>query len=116
MDIVREGNNGRMSDVVVYNGLAFLSGAVGRTGTTVTEQMADALAEVDRVLALVGSDKSRILSATVWLADITDFDAMNAVWDNWVDKANAPARATGQVPLAREKYRVEVTVIAAAGR
>lgn len=115
MDIVREGNNGRMSDVVVYNGMAFLSGAVGRRGTTVTEQTEDALAEIDRVLALVGSDKSRLLSATIWLADIADFDAMNEVWDRWVDKANAPARATGQVPLAREKYRVEITVVAAVG-
>mgnify|MGYP001088124447 CR=1 FL=1 len=72
-----------------------------------------ALASVDRLLALAGSDKSRILSTTIWLADMADFAAMNSVWDAWVDKANPPARATGEAKLAAPKYRVEVIVVAA---
>lgn len=113
MTIVRLEKTHRLSDAVVYNGVAYLSGAVGRTGADTESQTREALAEIDRVLALAGTDKSRILSAAVWLADISDFDAMNRVWDEWVDKDNPPARATGQVPLAREKYRVEIVVTAA---
>ncbi|MBO6538366.1 MAG: RidA family protein [Rhizobiaceae bacterium] len=113
MTISRIEKKPRMSNAVVHNGVAYLSGIVGRNGSCVTEQTKDALSEVDRLLATVGSDKSQLLSATIWLADISDFDAMNAVWDDWVDADNPPARATGQVPLAREKYRVEVVVTAA---
>lgn len=115
MTITRLGKTHRYSDAVIYNGVAYLSGAVGRTGTDAETQTREALAEIDRVLALAGTDKSRVLSATVWLADVADYDAMNRAWDEWVDKDNAPARATGQVPLAREKYRVEITVTAAVG-
>lgn len=113
MTIVRLEKARRYSDAVIYNGIAYLSGAVGRTGTDTESQTREALAEIDRVLALAGTDKSRVLSATVWLADIADYDAMNRAWDEWVDKDNPPARATGQVPLARDKYRVEITVTAA---
>ena len=113
MTIIRFEKTHRYSDAVVYNGVAYLSGAVGRGGTDAETQTREALAEIDRVLALAGTDKSRVLSATVWLADIADYEAMNRAWDAWVDKENAPARATGQVPLAREKYRVEITVTAA---
>lgn len=113
MHINRIGANGRMSDVVVHNGVAYLSGIVGREGTDTASQTRSALNEVDRKLAQVGTDKSHLLSATIWLADISEFDKMNQVWDQWVDPDNPPARATGQVPLAREKYRVEVTVVAA---
>ena len=113
MEIARFEKSPRMSDVVVHNGVAYLSGVVGRNGGGTAEQTRDALAEIDRLLGLVGTDRSRLLSATIWLADIADFDDMNAVWDGWVDKDNPPARATGQVPLAREKYRVEVIVTAA---
>lgn len=115
MTITRLGKTHRYSDAVIYNGVAYLSGAVGRTGTDAETQTREALAEIDRVLALAGTDKSRVLSTTVWLADMADYDAMNRAWDAWVDKDNAPARATGQVPLAREKYRVEITVTAAVG-
>jgi len=113
MTIVRLEKTHRLSDAVVYNGVAYLSGAVGRTGTDAESQTHEALAEIDRVLALAGTDKSRILSAAVWLADISDYDAMNRAWDAWVDKENPPARATRQVPLARDKYRVEIVVTAA---
>lgn len=113
MTITRIGKTHRLSDAVVYNGVAYVSGAVGRTGVDAESQTREALAEIDEVLAAAGTDKSKLLSATIWLADITDFDAMNRVWDAWVDKDNPPSRATGQVPLAREKYRVEIVVTAA---
>lgn len=113
MDITRLEKSDRYSDAVIYNGVVYLSGAVGRNSADTESQTREALTEIDRVLALAGTDKSRLLSASVWLADIADYDAMNRAWDDWVDKQNAPARATGQVPLAREKYRVEITVTAA---
>ena len=116
MGINRIGATERMSSVVVHNGVAYLSGVVGRSGTDTASQTAAALQEIDRILAEAGTDKSHVLSATVWLADIADIGEMNQVWDGWIDPDNPPARATGQVPLAREKYRVEVTVVAAVPR
>lgn len=104
----------RMSGAVIHGETVYLAGQVGE-GTGVTEQARDALAQVDRLLALAGSDKSRILSCTVWLADIGDFAAMNAVWEEWVDPANPPARATGEAKLATPDYRVEFIVTAARG-
>ncbi|RWR45938.1 RidA family protein [Sinirhodobacter ferrireducens] len=103
----------RMSGAVVYNGLVWLAGQVGTPGASVTEQTKDALAEVDRLLALAGSDKTRILSAQIWLADMADFAEMNAVWDAWVPQGATPARATGEAKLAAPEYRVEVIVTAA---
>lgn len=113
MSVVRVGAKKRMSEAVLHNGVAYLSGIVGREGTDTASQMRAALAEVDRVLARVGSDRTRILSVMVWLADMADIDAMNAVWDEWVDGAHLPVRATGGVALARDKYLVEVMVTAA---
>ncbi len=104
----------RMSQAVIHGDTVYLAGQVGE-GATVTEQAQDALAQVDRLLALAGSDKSRILSCTVWLADIGDFAAMNAVWDAWIDPANPPARATGEARLATPDYKVEFIVTAARG-
>ncbi|MFC5736725.1 RidA family protein [Sinirhodobacter huangdaonensis] len=103
----------RMSGAVVYNGLVWLAGQVGTPGASVAEQTQAALAEVDRLLALAGSDKTRILSAQIWLADIADFAEMNAVWDAWVPQGATPARATGEAKLAAPDYRVEVIVTAA---
>ena len=78
-----------------------------------TEQTKDVLASIDRLLAEAGTDKSKLLQATIWLADMRDFAAMNAVWDAWVDTANPPARATGEARLAGPDYLVEIIVIAA---
>jgi len=111
--ITRYESGPRMSQAVVHGDMVYLAGQVGPTGTTVAEQTASALAEVDRLLALTGSDKSRILTATIWLADIGDFAEMNSVWDAWVDKANPPARATGEAKLAAPKYKVEIIITAA---
>jgi enamine deaminase RidA (YjgF/YER057c/UK114 family) len=71
------------------------------------------LAQIDRLLAEVGSDKRQIISATIYLPDINDFAAMNAVWDAWVPQGHAPARATVEAKLAAPAYRVEIQVVAA---
>ena len=114
-DITRIEVGARMSECAIFNGVAYLAGQVGRPGGSVAQQTQDALDEVDRVLALAGSNKSRILSAQVWLADIGGYDAMNAVWDAWVTAGHTPARATGESRLAAPEYLVEVIVVAAVG-
>ena len=111
--IERFGVGARMSDAVVYNGIAWLAGKVGCPGRSVADQTADCLAEVDRILADLGTGKERILSAQIWLADMADFAEMNAVWDAWVPAGRTPARATGEARLATPDYLVEVIVVAA---
>ncbi|MBB3934714.1 RidA family protein [Aureimonas phyllosphaerae] len=103
----------RMSAAVVHGNTVYLAGQVGNPGEDVSKQTETVLAEIDRLLAEAGSDKSKILQATIWLADMKDFAAMNAVWDAWVDPANPPARATGESALAAPEYRVEIIVVAA---
>ncbi|AWI86807.1 hypothetical protein CEW88_23845 (plasmid) [Alloyangia pacifica] len=114
MTITRIEPGARMSQAVVHNGIVYLAGQVGE-GADVTAQCKDALASVDRLLAEAGSDKSRLLTTTIWLADMADFAAMNAVWDAWVDPANPPARATGEAKLATPDYFVEFIVTATVG-
>ena len=111
-DIKRVGIGARMSEAVCYNGIAWVAGQVGE-GASVAEQMRDCLAQVDRILALVGSDKTRVLYAQIWLSDMATFAEMNAVWDGWVPAGHTPARATGEAKLAAPKYKVEVIVTAA---
>lgn len=113
MDIKRFETGPRMSQAVVHNGTVYLAGQVGEAGSDVAEQTRQALAEVDRLLALAGTDKTRILSAQIWLADMADFSKMNAVWDAWAPQGNTPARATGESKLATPDYLVEVIVVAA---
>lgn len=113
MTITRYGTGPRMSEGVAFNGLLWLAGQVGRPGDDVAAQTRTCLAEVDRILAQAGTDKTRILSAQIWLADMADFPAMNAVWDAWVPQGHTPARATGEAKLATPDYRVEVIVTAA---
>lgn len=113
-DITRLETGARMSEAVIHNGLIFLAGQIGAPGASVREQTEAALAEVDRLLAAAGSDKTRILSAQIWLADIAaDFAEMNAVWDAWVAPGHTPARATGESKLATPEYKVEVIIVAA---
>ena len=112
-DITRIGAGPRMSEAVAYNGIVWVAGQVGHPNETVTQQTATCLAEVDRILAAAGTDKTRILSAQIWLADIGTFAEMNAVWDKWVPAGNTPARATGEAKLATPAYKVEVIVTAA---
>ena len=90
-----------------------VAGQVGEPGDSVADQTRQCLAEVDRILAAAGTDKTRILSAQIWLADIATFPQMNAVWDAWVPQGHTPARATGEAKLATPAYKVEVIVTAA---
>jgi enamine deaminase RidA (YjgF/YER057c/UK114 family) len=113
MDITRIETGPRMSQAVVHNGTVYLAGQVGNAGDDVATQTAQALASVDRLLEKAGTDKTRILNATIWLADMADFPKMNAVWDAWAPAGNTPARATGEAKLATPDYLVEVIVIAA---
>lgn len=114
MSIVRHESGKRMSQVNIHNGTVYLAGQIGE-GETVADQTRAVLAEIDRLLALAGSDKTKILSAQIWLADMADFAEMNSVWDEWVAPGNAPGRATGEAKLAAPKYRVEIIVVAAQG-
>lgn len=112
-EIKRIGVGPRMSEAACYNGIIWLAGQVGTPGGTVAQQTADCLAEVDRILAAAGTDKTRILSVQIWLADIATFAEMNSVWDTWVPAGHTPARATGEAKLATPDYKVEVIVTAA---
>lgn len=113
MSIVRLKSGPRMSQAVIHGGLVYLAGQVGAPGEDVQAQTRAVLSSIDALLAEAGTDRSRILSATIWLADMGDFAAMNAVWEDWVDQATAPARATGEVRLATDEYKVEIIVVAA---
>ena len=112
MTIQRVQPGPRMSQAVVHGDIAYLAGQVAE-GDSVEAQSRAALAQVDELLAAVGSDKSKLLSATIYLADITTFAQMNSVWDTWVDGANPPARATVEAKLATPDYFVEFAIIAA---
>jgi len=114
-DIKRLHKGPRMSQIVAHGGLVWLAGQVGEPGESVTNQTKAVLARVDELLALAGTSKSRLLQATIWLADMNDFAEMNAVWDAWVDPDNTPARATGESKLATPDHKVEIIVVAAAG-
>ncbi|OJT98475.1 hypothetical protein DEM27_20655 [Metarhizobium album] len=112
MSITRIEPGPRMSGAVVHGNTVYLAGQVGE-GVSVTEQSKSALAEVDRLLAAAGTNKSKILQTIIYLSDISTFGEMNAVWEAWVDPKNTPARATSQAALATPDYKVEFVVIAA---
>ena len=104
----------RMSQAAVHGGLVYLAGQVADDPTAdVAGQARQILAKIDAVLAEAGTDKSRILTTNIWLADISTFAEMNSVWDGWVDQANSPARATVEARLAAPAFKVEISAIAA---
>lgn len=103
----------RMSQIVTHGDTVYLAGQVGNPGDSVAQQTRDCLASVERLLAEAGSDTAHMLQATIWLADMADFDEMNAVWDAWVPEGQAPTRACGEARLATPEYKVEVILIAA---
>jgi len=104
----------RLSDMTVANGVAYLAGQVADDlSADITTQTRQVLENIDRLLTEVGSDKTKILSATIYLADIANYAAMNAVWDAWIVAGHTPARATVQAALARPEYKIEIQVIAA---
>jgi enamine deaminase RidA (YjgF/YER057c/UK114 family) len=103
-----------MSEMAVHNGVCYLAGQVAVEGQADIEgQTREILASIDALLARAGTDKSRILRAEIYLADIRDFPAMNAVWDTWVVPNHTPPRATVQATLARPGWKLEIVVTAA---
>ncbi len=114
MESKRFRTSGRMSQAVVHGGLVYLAGQVANgRDEDVIGQTRQVLASIDALLAEAGSDRSRLISATVWLASMADYDAMNSVWDAWVPAGQAPARACVESRLARADIRVEIQVLAA---
>ncbi len=103
----------RMSQAVIHNGIAYLAGQVGAEGKSVTEQTESILGKIDALLDEAGTSKENLLTAQIWVADMTDFAEMNAAWDTWVPAGNAPARWTGEAKLATAGYLVEIIVTAA---
>jgi len=116
MTIKRQNVSKRLSDLVIHHpsGTAYLAGQVADDPTAnISGQTRQVLALIDELLAEAGSDKTQILSATIFLPDIGDFAAMNAVWEQWVVPGQTPARATVEAKLAAPELRVEIQVIAA---
>jgi enamine deaminase RidA (YjgF/YER057c/UK114 family) len=104
----------RLSEMTVHNGIAWLAGQVPADATQdIGGQTAQVLAAIDALLARAGTDKSKIVMAQIFLADLADFPGMNAVWDTWVVPGHTPPRATVQARLARPEWKVEIVVTAA---
>ena len=103
-----------MSQAVVHGDTVYLAGQVAADPTgDVASQTRQILDAIDALLAEAGSDKTRILSATIYLADISTFSQMNGVWDAWVPAGQTPARATVEARLAAPGYKVEIQIVAA---
>src|SRR5260370_8313913 len=115
MTIQRFDTGPRMSQVVVHGDTIYLAGVVANkaAGESVTKQTQDVLSIIDSHLAKAGSDKSKLLTATIYITDMKNFPEMNAVWDGWVSAGNTPARATVEAKLAAPQYGVEIMVLAA---
>lgn len=104
----------RLSDMAVHNGTIYLAGQVADdTSQDMAGQTKQILATIDRLLMEAGSDKTRILSTTIYVTDMAEFPAMNAAWDAWVAAGATPPRATVEAKLAKPAYKVEIQVIAA---
>ncbi|NVK23365.1 MAG: RidA family protein [Gammaproteobacteria bacterium] len=114
MTIERIETKQRMSRIVKHNGTIYLCGQVCADATKgITEQTQTMLDKVDDLLQQAGSDREHILSATIYLKDMSYFSEMNDVWDNWIPEGHAPARACVTANMAREALLVEISVIAA---
>ena len=114
-DIVRlETDDPRMSQIVIRNGIVYMSGQVDKVATDIEGQTKGVLAKIDNLLAAAGTSKSKLLTAQIWLKDINkDFGAMNKVWIEWMDTNNKPVRATVEANLALPELLVEIQVTAA---
>ncbi|KAE9628333.1 RidA family protein [Parasedimentitalea maritima] len=112
-EITRKHTGARMSQIVMHGDTIYLAGQVGTAGESVAKQTQSCLEKIDALLGEVGSDKTKILQTTIWLADIADFAEMNAVWDAWVPQGHTPARACGEAKLALPEFKVEFMVTAA---
>jgi len=114
MTIQRLHAGARLSGAVVHNGLVYISGQVPDDGSAdITVQTHQVLAKIDQLLREAGSDKSKLLWAQIFLPDMKDFGAMNAVWEKWVAPGETPARATVEAKLANAAYKVEIMATAA---
>lgn len=114
MDIARIDQNKRRSRAVIHNGTVYLAGQVADDrSSAVAEQTRQALAKIDDLLRQAGTDKSRLLTAQIWISSMSDFRAMNEVWDAWVAPDHAPTRCCGEVKLADPALLVEIVVSAA---
>ena len=115
MTIQRHHVGKRLADMVVHGGTIYLAGQVADDlNADITTQARQVLARIDRLLGEAGSGKDRMLSATIYLPDIKDFAAMNAVWDAWAPQGHTPARATVEAKLASPAYKIEIQIVAAA--
>ena len=104
----------RMCEMSVHNGVAYLAGQIAEDSSQdIAGQTRQVLAAIDALLGRAGSDKSKILRAEIFLADLADFAGMNAVWESWVVPGHTPARATVQAALAKPEWKVEIVVTAA---
>ena len=104
----------RLSEMALHNGTVYLAGQVPDDASQdIRGQTAQVLAMIDRLLERAGSDRTRLLMVQIYLADLADFDGMNAVWDAWVAPGQAPSRATVQARLARPEWRIEIVATAA---
>lgn len=113
--IKRIGTTARFSQVVIHHDTAYLAGQVSQlTEGDITAQARDVFGKIDALLASIASDKGQLLSAQIWLADMTDYDAMNQAWDAWLAGVETPVRVCVEAPMAKKHYRIEVQVIAAA--
>ena len=113
MTIKRIQTGPRMSQAVIHNNTVYLAGQVA-AGASVAIQTREILASIDALLAEANTDKSRLLSATIWLTDMGSFAEMNSVWQAWVTPGDTPARATVMSPqLAATEFKIEIAVIAA---
>ncbi len=104
----------RLSEMAVHNGVCYLAGQVAADNTQdISGQTQQVLAAIDALLARAGTDKSKLLMCQIFIADLAEFAAMNAVWDAWVPAGNAPPRATVQAALAKLPWRIEIVATAA---
>jgi enamine deaminase RidA (YjgF/YER057c/UK114 family) len=104
----------RLSEMAVHNGVCYLAGQVAADGTQdMTGQARQVLAQIDGLLTRAGTDKSKILMCQIFIVDLAEFPALNAVWEQWVAPGNAPPRATVQARLAKPEWKVEMVVTAA---
>ena len=110
--IERIDTGARSSKIVKHNGVAYLTGQVAE-GDTIQEQVQACLDKIDDLLVRAGSSREQMLRVTIWLADMSDFAGLNAVWNAWVPEGHAPARACGEAKLARAELKVEFIVDAA---
>jgi len=115
MKIERHETGPRMSKAVIHGDTVYLAGIVADSpkDKSIAEQTSRVLSQIDGFLAMVGTNKTKLLSANIWITDMANFAEMNMVWDAWVSPGNTPARATVEAKLASPDYKVEIMVVAA---